>query len=104
MIIILLAALAMIAQDILEVLKDQAQNRSRRIVAGLCDTGMWIVLIASTTISVTILQGHSLAQKVLVIVIMSGANFVGQFTGVTLGDRIIKNQVVCTCCKLHTVK
>lgn len=90
MIIILLAALSMVIQDILEVLKDQAQNRHHKALAGLADTLMWLALISSTTISVTVLQGHDLTSKVEAIIFISLANFVGQYTGVAIGDRFVK--------------
>lgn len=88
--IIVLAALAMVAQDILEVLKDQSQARNRAVFAGIFDTLMWLCLITSTTVSVTALQGHKLSEKIIVIVAISVANFVGQYFGVKIGKRYIK--------------
>lgn len=90
MTIAIFAALAMILQDVLEVLKDQAQARNRAILAGLFDSLMWLALITTTSISVTALQGHKINQKVLVIVLVSAANFVGQLTGVIIGEKLIK--------------
>jgi hypothetical protein len=86
----ILAALAMVTQDIFEVLKDQAQVRNRAILAGLFDSLMWLAVITTTAISVTILQGHSLSHKILVVGLVTIANFVGQGTGVLLGQRLIK--------------
>lgn len=88
--IILLAAIAMIFQDILEVLKDQSQARNRAVLAGVFDTLMWLCLITSTTVSVTALQGHKLSEKIIVIVAISVANFVGQYSGVYIGKKYIK--------------
>lgn len=90
MLIALIAALSMCCQDVLEVLKDQAQARNRAILAGLFDSLMWLALITTTSISVTALQGHKTSQKVLVIILVSAANFVGQFTGVIIGQKLIK--------------
>lgn len=90
MIIAILAALSMVAQDILEVCKDQAQARNRAVLAGLFDSLMWLALITTTSISVTALQGHKTSQKVLVIILVSAANFIGQFTGVLIGKKYIK--------------
>lgn len=86
----ILAAVSMIFQDILEVLKDQSQARNRAVLAGVFDTLMWLTLITSTSISVTALQGHSLKMKILVISLVSLANFGGQIAGVTIGKRFIK--------------
>jgi hypothetical protein len=86
----IVAALSMITQDVLEVLKDQSQARNRAFLAGMFDSLMWFALITTTTISVTALQGHSLHQKVLVLILVTVANFVGQGTGVLLGKRFIK--------------
>jgi hypothetical protein len=88
----ILAAIAMVTQDIFEVLKDQAQARNRGFLAGLFDTLMWYALITSTTVSVTALQGHKLSQKVLVILLVSIANFAGQMSGVYLGSKYIKEK------------
>lgn len=88
--IIILAALSMVAQDILEVLKDQSQARNRGVLAGIFDTLMWLCLITSTTVSVTALQGHNLAEKIVVIVAISVANFIGQYSGVFIGKKYIK--------------
>lgn len=90
MIIALLAALAMVLQDILEVLKDQSQARNHALLAGAFDSLMWLALIASTTISVSALQGHSLSKKILVVSLVTIANFIGQGTGVLIGKKFIK--------------
>lgn len=85
----ILAAFAMITQDVFEVLKDQSQARNRAFLAGMFDSLMWFALITTTTISVTALQGHSLHQKILVLVLVTLANFIGQGTGVIIGKRFI---------------
>ncbi len=91
MTLILLAALAMVWQDIFEVFKDQSQARNRAVLAGLFDTLMYLGLVASMTVSVTVLQAHNTSHKIEALVIISVANFIGQFTGVIIGARYIKN-------------
>jgi hypothetical protein len=85
-----LAALAMFIQDVLSVLLVQAEARNRASLAALFDSIMWLAGIATTTISVTALQGHSLAEKIVVIAAVTAANVAGSYTGVPLGKRFIK--------------
>ena len=89
----LLAAVAMIFSDIFEVLKIDADSRNRALLAGVFDSLLWLATISTTAISVTILQGHSLHQKIWVIALVTVANFIGQGTGVLLGKKFIKEQV-----------
>jgi hypothetical protein len=100
----LLAALCMIFQDVLGTVMVQAEARNHGWIAGICDTVMWLFAIATTAISVTALQGHNLHQKILVIVFVSGANLIGSRLGVLVGNHLVKEQVVCTCCKIHKLK
>lgn len=92
-IVIILAAITMFFQDILEALKDQAQARNQGNMAGFFDTLMWLCLITCTTISVKALLGHILWQKILAVVLISFANFFGQKTGVAIGARFIKPRI-----------
>ncbi len=87
-VIVLVAALAMLAQDVIAAPLAQAEARNRAHLAGLLDTAGWLVAIATTTISVTELQGHSLTRKVAVIGAVSAANYVGTVVGTKLGRRI----------------
>lgn len=88
--IALYAAIAMIAQDIIAVPLVQAEARNRAVLAGILDTLGWLVMITTTYISVNTLQGHDTKEKVLVIVAVSCANFIGTYTGTKLGARYIK--------------
>ena len=88
--LILLASLSMVIQDLFEVLKVDSQSRNRAFLAGLFDTLMYLGLVVSMSVSVTILQGHDLKRKILILVCVSAANFVGQMTGVEIGKRFIK--------------
>lgn len=88
--IALLAGLAMVVNDIFGTLMVQAEARNRGWLAGIFDSLQWFATITTTTISVTALQGHSLHEKVLVILLVTAANLVGSVIGVLVGKRLIK--------------
>lgn len=88
--IAVLAALAMVVNDIFGTLMVQAEARNRGWLAGMFDSLQWFATITTTTISVTALQGHSLHEKVLVICLVTAANLCGSAIGVYVGKRIIK--------------
>ena len=88
--IALLASGCMIFQDCLGVMMVQAEARNRGWIAGLCDSIMWLFAISTTALTITALQGHSLHEKVLVIVAVTVANLVGSQLGVLVGKRYIK--------------
>lgn len=90
--IALLAAVAMLIQDVLSVLMVQAEARNHGWLAGLFDSFGWIATITTTSISVTTLQGHNLDEKVLVVSSVTAANFLGSALGVYLGRKLIKEQ------------
>ena len=92
MTIAILAALAMVLQDVLAVGLVQAEARNRAVLAGILDTIGWLATITTLSISVTTLQGHSFTDKVIVIVFVSVANFLGSYLGVKIGKRYIKEQ------------
>lgn len=89
--IALLAALCMVVQDILGTCMVQAEARNHGWLAGLFDSIMWLFAIATTTITVTALQGHSLHEKVTVIVAVTAANLIGSQLGVLVGKKFIKD-------------
>ena len=87
----LVAALAMVAQDILAVLTVQAEARNRAWLAGIGDTAGWLVWLASASISITTVSGDGpWTQKALVVGLVSAANLFGTRLGVGLGHRFIK--------------
>ena len=88
--IALLAGVCMLGQDVLSVLMVQAEARNRGKLAGALDSVAWLFGIAMTTITVTALQGHDLQQKVLVVSVVTAANFGGSWAGVWIGQRWIK--------------
>ncbi len=90
MITALWAALAMLTNDVLAVLLVQAEARNRATLAAALDSAMWLASIATTTISVTALQGHNLDVKTVVIIAVTLANVAGSFAGVKIGERYIR--------------
>ena len=85
-----LAAGSMIIQDLLATLLVQAEARNKAWLAALMDACGWFFGILTTTVSVTALQGHSLEEKILVIVLVSLANIAGTFAGVMIGKKYIR--------------
>lgn len=94
--IALWAALAMLVQDIMAVLLVQAEARDKPYLAAGFDSVMWLASIATTTISVTALQGDHLSAKATVILAVTLANVAGCIIGVSIGRRFIK-PVPCDC-------
>lgn len=94
----LVAAGAMLINDVAAVLLVQAEARNRAGLAAIFDSIMWLASIGTTTISVTALQGHQLGAKAFVIVAVTGANIAGAYIGVAIGRRFIKDkQAACAC-------
>lgn len=89
--IAVLAAVIMVAQDILSTAQAQANNRHKASLSGLLDMASWLVTISTTALSVTALQGHDLARKIAVIGAVSAANYIGSVLGVKIGDHFIKS-------------
>jgi hypothetical protein len=83
------AALCMICQDVVAVVLVQAEAANRGWLAGLADLIGWYVGIATTTISVTSLQGHSVSKKIWVLTLVGLANVVGTKLGQMTGKRIL---------------
>ena len=82
--------IAMVLQDVLGILMVQAEARNHSWMTAHFDTLQMFALLTTQTISITAMQGHSLNQKVLVIIAMTLGNYVGALTGVPLGKRFIK--------------
>lgn len=90
MLIAIYAAAAMFAQDVLSALLTQAEARNRAHLAGLLDSFAWIAAIATTTLSVSTLQGHDLGRQVAVVLAVSAANYLGTVAGTQMGARWMK--------------
>ena len=86
------AALAMVVQDILGIVLLLAATRNRWRVAGVMDSLQWLVCITTTTISVSVLQGHHIYEKILVIALVSLANFFGTVWGEKIGTHFVKDR------------
>lgn len=90
--IALLAALTMVATDVVGVIMVQAEARNRGWLAGWCDTAQWLVGITTTFITIDALNGHSLSEKVWVVVLVSAANLLGTKLGQVIGSRWVKDR------------
>lgn len=88
----LLAGVAMFVQDIFSVLMVQAEARNKAHLAASLDSLGWGATIATTAISVTTLQGHSMPAKVLTVLLVTAANYGGTLTGVLIGRRFVKDE------------
>jgi hypothetical protein len=109
MLIALLAAGAMVLQDILGTIMVQLEAGSlslprrktwRDYVGGgwrawgsaLLDQMQWMVAITTTTISVEAFSGHDVHLKVIVFVAVSIANLIGSRTGQELGIWLLRRR------------
>lgn len=82
----------MVATDVLGTMMVMAEAANRGWLAGWLDTAQWGVGIATTTISVSALQGHSLSEKALVVGLVSAANLFGTKLGQVLGKRLLSSR------------
>ena len=89
--IALIAALAMVAQDVLAVCMTQAEARNKGLLAGLLDAGMFLFALATYHLSLNALNGHSMTEKIIVIGAVTAANILGSLLGVKIGKRWIKD-------------
>lgn len=105
----LIAALAMLAQDILGTLMVQFEGNSltlpvrrswkdyigggwRAWGAALMDQSQWMVWAMSTTITVSAFSGHNLSTKIYVFIFVSIANIVGTRTGQEMGIWLLRRR------------
>ena|ERR1035437_2417916 len=87
--IVVLAALAMVLQDIVATVMVMCEAKGRGWLAGILDAIGWIVGITTLTISVSALQGHDTPKKVAVIVLVTIANVLGTKLGQLVGSRYV---------------
>lgn len=92
MLVALIAAATMVVTDVLGVVMVMAEARNRGWLAGWMDTAQWLVGIATTTISVTALQGHSLSEKIWVVALVSAANLFGTKLGQLIGKHFVTDK------------
>ena len=90
--VVLVAFISMLAQDLLETMKYIAANRKRPVLTGLLDSAMWLCWFVSSSIAIGSEALHGWTGRTIAIVIgVSAANFIGCASGVKLGDRFIHN-------------
>ena len=109
MTIALIAALAMVLQDILGTIMMQLEASSldlprrcswRDYIGGgwrawgsaLLDQAQWVVGITTITISVNAFSGHNFGLKAAVFIAVSVANIVGTRTGQELGIALLRKR------------
>lgn len=92
MTIVLLAAICMIIQDSLAVIKYQAASRNRGLIVASADVVIWFVSITGTTIAAFTLHGDNFGKKVAVVVAVSFANIIGNLLGTWLGQRFVTDE------------
>ena len=90
--IVFLAAVAMLIQDVLAVLLVQAEARNQAHLSALLDCLMWPAAMACTTITVTALQGHQFGLKAEVVAAVTVANAAASYAGVYIGKRWIRER------------
>lgn len=84
-----LAFVSMMIADILSVLLVQAEARNKANLSGILDTLGWVAGMVVTFTTVTALGGHDFTLKVLVVVAVSIANYVGSVIGTNIGKRFV---------------
>jgi membrane protein DedA with SNARE-associated domain len=80
----------MVIQDVLGVLMVQSEARNHGWLAGGADSLEWLFAIATTTITVTALQGKDRRTKIMTILCVTAGNLVGSEIGVLIGQRFIR--------------
>lgn len=88
----LLACGAMIMQDVIGVGYVQATARNHKWLSAHLDNLTYYTLIATSTITVTAFQGHSLEKKIVVVLFVTVGNYIGTISGNMLGKRFIKEE------------
>lgn len=84
-----LAAVCMVAVDVLAVIMVQAEATNRGWLAGWMDTLGWYPSIVCTTLCVLALDGRSIRAKVAVLVLVGAANLFGTKLGQVVGKRLL---------------
>src|SRR5665213_1257978 len=92
MLVAILAALTMVCTDVLGVIMVMAEANERGWLAGNMDALQWFVGIITTTISVTVLQGHSFDEKIWVVILVTIANVLGTKLGQIIGSKLMTSK------------
>lgn len=86
----LLAAVAMIAQDLLLTWMVQAESRNRWVLAGLLDCAGFLAQVTTFGVSIDAIVKHGLNRQTLVVLgALTVANFIGTGLGTLLGSKWI---------------
>lgn len=92
--IVLIASLAMVAQDVLGTIMVQAEAANRGWLAGFMDASQWGVGITTATISITAFQGHDVRLKIAVASGVTAANIFGTKLGQMWGKKLLASRKV----------
>ncbi len=84
------AALAMFFVDIVGTIMTKATAENKVVLTGAMDTVGWLLMIATTFLSVDALNSTDWALKIAVVASVSVANFAGSAAGVLVNKRFIK--------------
>jgi len=87
--IAILAALSMLVQDVFEAMKILSLARHHGWMAGFSDAVMWLMMFFSMDEAIT----KTGSGKLLIIVLVTIANVLGQKLGQVMGDKFIKEVV-----------
>lgn len=88
--IVLLAFLAMIAQDLLLTWLVQAESRNRWALAGILDCAGFLTQVVTFGVSIGAIVQHGLTRETwLILAALTVANFIGTGLGTLLGSRWI---------------
>ena len=90
--IAIVAAVCMIIQDSLAVIKYQAAARNKGMIAAAADVVCWYVAITTTTIAAFTLHGNNFGAKVAVVAAITCANIAGNLLGTYLGRRFVVDE------------
>lgn len=93
LVIAILAAACMAVEDVLATITVQAEAGNHGWLAGLTDMLAWYFAIATTTISVTSLNGHALWPKIWVLSLVGISNVLGTKLGQVSGKRILSHRL-----------
>lgn len=89
--VVSLAFVIMYVLNILEVMWTQAAARNRAYLTGALSTLWWLANMMTTFITVTALDGHNDTYKLILVGVISVANFIGTAHGVKIGKRFISD-------------
>lgn len=90
--LIILAVVAMLAQDVLSVCLTQAEARNRAHLAGMLDAAMWFCWLITASNALTFWHSENVWLKWGGVLAVTAANYVGSYTGTKIGEHLIKTE------------